>query len=144
MNRLWEEYVFVTLQKYCKKECPDIEVSAQQTKRFINSNYLRPDIVITDKNSDKVFVIDTKWKVPENSSVSISDLRQIYTYARFWKAEKVMLLYPGNRTSESFKHFENEKDDPMHQCKLGFVSVLDSNNKLDISIREKIINQLEF
>ncbi|AXT49491.1 restriction endonuclease [Aquimarina sp. BL5] len=141
MNKLWEEYVLVMLQKYCRENDLDIVVSAQQTKSFINSNYLQPDIVI--KKGNKNYIIDTKWKVPDNNTVSISDLRQVYAYARFWDAEKVMLLYPGNRKSEDFKQFENEKDNPKHQCKLGFVSVLDSNNKLDISIGEKIINQLE-
>lgn len=141
MNKLWEEYVLVKLRKHSKENKLDLVITGQQTKTFINSNYLKPDIVITKGN--KTYIIDTKWKVSENMTVSISDLRQVYTYARFWNADKVMLLYPGNRDSNNFRYFENELDNPKHQCKIGFVSVLDDNNKLDVNIAQKIINQLE-
>ncbi|MBQ0740479.1 restriction endonuclease, partial [Aquimarina celericrescens] len=59
------------------------------------------------------------------------------------KAKKVMLLYPGNKTSSNFRNFENEFDDPKHQCKIGFVFVLDDMNKLDTNIAQNIISQLE-
>ncbi|WP_282079214.1 McrC family protein [Aquimarina algiphila] len=142
MNKLWEEYVFVMLQKYCRENDLDIEVNAQQTKPFINSNYLQPDIVI--KKGNKSYIIDTKWKVPESSTASISDLRQMYTYARFWQAKKVMLLYPGIRRNYGFQLFKNNEVDGFdHQCKMGFVSVLGSNNELNPKIVENIIHQLE-
>lgn len=143
MNKLWEEYILVKLQDHCNKKYPYLRVEGQQTKRFIGVNYLRPDIIITDKKTNQVCVIDTKWKMPENTLISISDLRQIYTYARFWEAAKVMLLYPGDKTSSNFRNFENELDDPKHQCKIGFVSVLDDMNKLDVNIAPNIISQLE-
>ncbi|MGY3792979.1 McrC family protein [Aquimarina sp. 433] len=141
MNKLWEEYVLVQLQKYCRDHHTDLKISGRQTKRFINSNYLQPDIIIVKDN--KTFIIDTKWKIPENTTASISDLRQMYTYARFWNAEKVMLLYPGNRNSDEFRQFENMLDEPKHQCKLGFISVLDNDDKLDSKVGKNIVYQLE-
>ncbi len=51
------------------------------------------------------YVIDTKWKIPGNAA-SIDDLRQIYTYARFCNAKKVMLLYPGNIKSKKEGFFK--------------------------------------
>ena len=88
--------------------------------------YLQPDVVI----ENKIFIIDTKWKRPTNQTASISDLRQMY-YNRFWKAK--MLLYPGNDSNNDFKNFrtedyfksEEEINPIQHQCKMGFVSILD-------------------
>jgi 5-methylcytosine-specific restriction enzyme subunit McrC len=74
----------------------------------------------------------------------------MYAYNRFWDAEKVMLLYPGAKKNTSYKSFEtneyhpNTKMDPFqHQCKMGFVDVVDESGAL-VSIAEDIFNQLEF
>ena len=76
---------------------------------FIGSNYLKPDVVIQhDEDPKKIYIIDTKWKRPQNKSSSVSDLRQMYAYNRFWNAKKAMLLYPGELRHNSFKRFETE------------------------------------
>lgn len=108
MNELWEEYVFVQLRKETLK--PDSKykgytVSSQHSKSFWKGNSLKPDIVLEDQSTKRKYVIDTKWKRP-GFSASVDDLRQVYTYARFWDAENVMLLYPGdsrNNKNDVFK-----------------------------------------
>ncbi|WP_282068231.1 McrC family protein [Olleya namhaensis] len=148
MNELWETYILKQLQKACAGT--DILVSGQESKSFWGSNSLRPDVVL--RQGKKTFIIDTKWKRPQKSSASVSDLRQMYTYCRFWDAEKAMLLYPGDYAENKFKsyltddyskHTSDETSEIDHQCKMGFVSVLDDNGELDSNIWKSILSLLE-
>lgn len=148
MNQLWEEYVYKMLKKACRGT--DIEVSAQDQKPFWGYNALRPDIVL--RKGQKIYVIDTKWKHPKQSSASVSDLRQMYAYGRFWDAEKALLLYPGEINSPDFKNFKTkdyrsyEKGiEPItHYCKMGYVSVFEGDsNKLDLDLGQKVLALLE-
>jgi 5-methylcytosine-specific restriction enzyme subunit McrC len=149
MNTLWEEYVFKMLKKACQGT--DIEVTAQDQKPFWDYNSLRPDIVL--RKGNKTYVIDTKWKRPQNNAASIHDLRQMYAYGRFWDAEKALLLYPGDYHSPEFKAFKTRDFSllegefiPMdHHCKMGYVSVLDPRKEvgLDDQIGNKVLSLLE-
>lgn len=148
MNELWETYILKELEKACFDT--DINVSGQEYKSFWGSNSLRPDVVL--RKGEKTFIIDTKWKRPLKSSASVSDLRQMYTYCRFWDAEKAILLYPGNYTENKFKsyltddyskHNKGEASYIDHQCKMGFVSVLDEKNELDTSIGKRVLEFLD-
>ena len=148
MNALWETYILKQLQKACVGTA--VEVSGQESKSFWGNNSLRPDIVL--RKGDKTFVIDTKWKRPQKTSASVSDLRQMYTYCRFWDAEKALLLYPGTSSENTFKPYltdDYSKDledihNPIdHQCKMGFVSVLnESDAGLDLGIGTQILRLL--
>jgi 5-methylcytosine-specific restriction enzyme subunit McrC len=148
MNDLWETYILKQVKKAC--EGTGIEVSGQESKSFWGSNSLRPDIVL--RQGEKTFIIDTKWKLPLRSSASVSDLRQMYSYCRFWDAEKAMLLYPGDASENEFKSYltddylkvhEDEHSRIDHQCKMGFVSVLDDANTLNTDIAKRILDLLE-
>lgn len=146
MNVLWEEYVLTMLRKECRGT--NIHVRGQEKKRFWGSyKSLRPDIVL--EREGETFIIDTKWKRPLNHQPSVEDLRQMYTYARFWDADRVMLLYPGSKEG-SFEDFLTDEHYPdgggviqiRHRCKMGFVSVLDPNSKepkLDDKTGERIL-----
>jgi 5-methylcytosine-specific restriction enzyme subunit McrC len=137
MNELWEEYVLVMLKKsinnvdsiYYNK----FSISGQKRKRFWGSNYLIPDIELINKKDNTTIIIDTKWKRPGNSA-SVEDLRQMYTYARFWDAEKVMLLYPGKESSNRIENYltdDYQSNHPNnetgisinHTAQMGFVQV---------------------
>jgi len=150
MNRLWEEFILIQL----KRELVDSKyiVTGQDRQTFIGSNYLQPDVVIQHKEDpNKVYIIDTKWKRPTSQSSSISDLRQMYAYNRFWNAQKAMLLYPGTPKNTRFKAFETEDffrtkevtTRIQHECKSGFVSVLDKDNKLSSEIGKQVLMLLE-
>ena len=150
MNRLWEEFILIQIRK--ELAGTSYSVKGQDSQTFIGSNYLKPDVVIqNDEDSKKVYIIDTKWKRPTNQSSSISDLRQMYTYNRFWNAKKAMLLYPGESKNNSFKPFETEdffRDNDQttsitHLCKSGFVSILDQDNKLSDTIGKQVLKLLE-
>ena len=140
MNVLWEEYVLAMVRKECRGT--DIKVKGQESKRFWGSyKTIRPDIVL--EKGEETYVIDTKWKRPSNNQPSVEDLRQLYTYARFWDTEKVMLLYPGDPIDSKFISYRNHDIDQRdHQCKVSFVSVLDHNKRLDSEIGKQVLVEL--
>ncbi|MFL0354751.1 McrC family protein [Xanthomarina sp. GH4-25] len=145
MNDLWETYILKQLQKACLGT--EVEVSGQESKSFWGNNSLRPDIVL--RKREKTYIIDTKWKRPQKSSASVSDLRQMYAYCRFWDADRVMLLYPGTYSENTFKpyltedyskHINGKALEMDHQCKMGFVSVLNEDSgDLDLDIGGNIL-----
>lgn len=153
MNQLWEEYVYVKLRKEIQSENSSYKcysIKAQHSKDFWGNNSLQPDIVLS--NGNEKYIIDTKWKIPGNSA-SVEDLRQMYAYARFWNAKKVMLLYPGDREHSGFRAYKNrEHDDIAHECMMGFVSVLNKTNTptkeklnegIGVEILKKILSEIK-
>ena len=150
MNQLWESFILVQLRKELLDSV--FEVKGQAKKSFIGNNFLQPDLVVVHKEDPtKVFVMDTKWKRPKNNVASIADLRQVYAYNRFWKAPKSILLYPGEKQNTQFRTFLTEdvigigehSESIQHQCKLGYVNVLDSDNRLSKTIGRDILDLLE-
>ena len=133
------------------KEQIGVKISEQESKSFWGGNSLRPDVVL--RKGSQTFIIDTKWKRPKNNTASVSDLRLMYAYCRFWDAEKALLLYPGDTRENSFKSYltddyvldQKENHSPIeHQCKMGFVSVLDSEVNLRDDIAANILKLLDF
>lgn len=148
MNELWETYILKKLEQICIGT--DIKISGQESKSFWGYNSLRPDIVI--RKGSQTYIIDTKWKRPKNNTASISDLRQMYAYCRFWDAEKAILLYPGESRNNNFKTYltddyvigeEEKKSKIEHQCKMEFVTVFDESGYLNERIGEDILRVLE-
>ena len=113
MNKLWEEFVFVTL----RRKLTSYNVSEQDSRLFwkrtdpnrSKTKTVRADIVIS--NEEGCFVLDTKWKTPYDKDsngkldISDSDLHQMYVYSHIYKKDKgktsrekevkrVALLYP--------------------------------------------------
>jgi 5-methylcytosine-specific restriction enzyme subunit McrC len=145
MNKLWEEYIYRMLLKANYK---GITVSFQNKQKFWESRTIRPDIVLLHETESgtNTLVVDTKWKILDinKPKPSDDDLKQMYAYNLYWNAKKSMLLYPhSNSVDESFGKFWKGAPTPEdNQCKVGFVSVLDENNYLDMKIGEKIIDKL--
>ena len=143
MNVLWEEYVLKTLQNFANQH-PDqnLKVTGQESKQFYGRyRSIRPDIVLEQDGTK--YVIDTKWKRPFNNAASIEDLRQMYTYARFWNTDKVMLLYPGENYDSGYLPYPNNLDlfdqrMEHHRCKIGMVNVV-KDGKLSDSLAEDVL-----
>lgn len=93
MNKLWEEYVYVTL----RKKLVGWDAKAQEIQTFWHGDggkkTIRPDIVINKSNKCKL-IIDTKWKCPKDDMPSDADLKQMYVYHKYWGTKKTVLLYP--------------------------------------------------
>lgn len=147
MNDLWETYILRQLKKISTQH--DFEVTGQESKPFWGNNYLRPDIVL--RKNGKVYIIDTKWKLPKSNSASVGDLRQMYTYCRFWDAEKAVLLYPGSKShnyqsyiTDDYSKVSDNTISINHQCKKGMVNVFsDNETKLNDNLGLDILKILE-
>lgn len=95
MNKLFEEFVYRVLKKYND----NLKVSAQQRMVFWESETIskgiRPDMII-EKESGKM-IVDTKWKVPQDSTPSDADLKQMYVYNKYFDSQEAVLLYPSTK-----------------------------------------------
>ncbi|SHK60299.1 5-methylcytosine-specific restriction enzyme subunit McrC [Maribacter aquivivus] len=95
MNSLWEQFVYVSLRKY---KDVNTTIAAQSSMNFWKpsrgyNSTMRPDIVL-NKGKEDCVVLDTKWKHIKNYNPSPQDLRQMFTYMKYYKAKRVALLYP--------------------------------------------------
>lgn len=136
MNSLWEQYILTRM----KNTELDVQIYGQQSADFWNDIKIKPDIVI-DRGS-KTFIVDTKWKNISDENPSTNDLRQMYVYNDYWKADKAMLLYPSNSTIQpEFKKFnEINLKSEQHKCALGRISIFENReNNLNDKIGEEII-----
>ena len=107
MNKLWEQFVYVSLRKY---KAPQTTITAQNSKLFWkpergNRSKIRPDIVVNKGDKENCVVIDTKWKNLNGYNPSSHDLRQMYVYHEYYGAKKVALIYPGNPKNGSKGNF---------------------------------------
>lgn len=101
MEKIFESYVAALIKKQLDSD--KYEVSAQHAGKYLFDTpqkfSLRPDIVITRKSDDAVFVFDTKWKSladnpNSNYGISQSDMYQMYAYQKKYNSVSVALLYP--------------------------------------------------
>lgn len=102
MNKLWEQFIYITLKKY---KAEDVSITAQSSMYFWKPEIgfktsVRPDIVI-NKGQENCIILDTKWKNLNGKNPSPEDLRQMYVYHEYFKATRVALVYPGEKTQKT-------------------------------------------
>lgn len=104
-------------------------------KKFL----IKPDIVIKNKELNKIFVMDTKWKVladaKANYGISQADMYQMYAYQKKYKSESVTLLYPLTEKVEQSKGIEFLSNDGV-LIKVRFIDLFNLTPSLDIIIQE--------
>lgn len=139
MNDLWEQYVRQQLQRSSK----DVRVYGQQSQRFWKNKTIRPDIVLKWNigEGESIFIIDTKWKNYSYETISSNDLRQLYVYADYWKAEGGMLLYPSPVNANSIVAQGNYSDRPYHAM-MGQISVLNSDGQLNKKLGDDLVKMI--
>jgi 5-methylcytosine-specific restriction enzyme subunit McrC len=126
MNLLWEKFVYVSLRKHL----PADQIRAQSSKPYWKLDdhrpvRLKPDIVIN--KGDQTFVIDTKWKVLNNDRPSDEDLRQMYAYTRYFKADHTLLCYPGEDKYQNGYFFAEESETFGSRCSIIRISMDKAN-----------------
>lgn len=111
MNKLWEQFIYVSLKKNNPQR---FSISAQSHRNFWKkeegrSKRMIADIVIERSENDWV-VLDTKWKNLGKSNPSDTDLRQMYAYSKFHQNAQTALVYPGTELYYATGSFYNELD----------------------------------
>lgn len=143
MNKLWEEFVYVTLK--CKLMDCTVRPQKQMTLWESNSNRktVRADIVVekNTNNGTETFVLDTKWKMPRYDVPSDADLHQMYVYLDVYgKAKKVALLYPGGKDlNDVMGEFVNTRA----QCDMLFLPGTDEGDNECRKWQEAIANHID-
>lgn len=98
MEKLFESYLAIGFKKFTT----DFQLQLQHSGKnlFINQlnqqHRLQPDIILQNKQT--TIVIDAKWKLLDitlpSHNIHRSDLYQLYTYAKKYNAQRVLLIYP--------------------------------------------------
>ena len=146
MNVLWEEYVYGVLKRELRQEW---EVHGQKRKRFWEKKVIKPDIVLRHRESGLVYVIDTKWKLPDRNKPSDNDLKQMFAYNHYWKCTHSLLLYPSDSTESLMKGCYSEKilinearED--HYCSMGYLDLVEYyQNRTKWRLSVAVLNMLE-
>lgn len=146
MNMLWEEYVYRVLKRELRSEW---EVHGQKRKRFWEKKVIKPDIVLRHRDNGVVYVIDTKWKLPERNKPSDNDLKQMFAYNHYWKCTHSLLLYPSDSTESGLKGGYSEqilihKEPENHFCSMGYLDLVAYHqNRNEWSLSVAVLNMLE-
>jgi 5-methylcytosine-specific restriction enzyme subunit McrC len=126
MNKLWEQFVYVSI----KKDRERFPLISQQTPKYFwkpvsgRRTKMKPDIVI-NQGLNNCAVLDTKWKNLNGHNPSPEDLRQMYVYHEYYRAQKVALVYPGvesGRTSGNYLNPETSTE-TNKECSIIFLPV---------------------
>ena len=132
MERIFESYITAKVRHYINS---DIEMREQDTQHSLFDHparafNLRPDIVLV--YGDKTVVIDTKWKLlskeVRNYGISQSDMYQMYTYAKKYYAEKVVLLYP--KTNDIWEHGISFNSNDGVKVEVSFIDLRQPDNSI--------------
>ncbi|MDP2415744.1 McrC family protein [Daejeonella sp.] len=124
MNALWEQFVHLSLRRHKAKENT---ITAQSIKYFWKPSMgrhskMKPDIVI-NKDKPDCAVLDTKWKNLNGKNPAPEDLRQMFVYLKYFNANKVALIYPGNEDGNRSGTFYDEKNGSIGKQECSIISV---------------------
>lgn len=135
METLFESYIACFIKKEINSD--EYTVSAQDKTYHLFEKpeifSLRPDIVITRKSDNTVFVMDTKWKllndVPPTYGISQSDMYQMYAYQKKYNAENVTLIYPSTDAVPDSQKISFDSGDGV-KVNVKFVDLFDVKNSI--------------
>ncbi len=154
MNTLFEKVVYRILKKYEDKyTCSgsSLVLYAQKSKRFWKNKTIRPDILCEYKPSVKEpkrqFIIDSKWKIPQDGHPSDDDLKQMFAYNIHFGAKQSALLYPkmeGSReVSSPYRESEAVKKEFInHTCSTFFINLFDEDGRLNKNAGDDLMDFL--
>lgn len=121
MHDLFESYVFQEFRKMIESTHMEWQV-IQQGKgegKYLfehptNSFYLKPDIMVKNTFTEKVVILDTKWKELKETrdeiktkyhGISNADMYQMFVYSQKFNTDKIFLLYP---ITQEMRQYEKE------------------------------------
>ena len=143
MNKLWEEYIFHML---LLTNFQGYNIIYQDGKNFWEKRKIKPDFVIEQTLGDdktSIFLIDTKWRVPDNNEPTDDELKQMYAYNMYWEAESSLLLYPEVLPqNEVFGKFHKGRNSE-NSCKAAYVSIFNEDGTLNMEIGKVILEKFK-
>ncbi len=96
-------------------------ISLNNTKIDNNILRIRPDIVIKNKNTKEIFILDTKWKIlnklDDKFKISTEDIYQMLAYVKTYNdrnknnytCKKAYLIYPATNMNQSTFFTKDDK-----------------------------------
>ncbi|WPP51116.1 McrC family protein [Catalinimonas niigatensis] len=140
MQQLFEEYVGLQL----KQTAPlfGCRIQRQASSKFWKQRSIRPDMVLSTAAGENI-ILDTKWKMLKHGQPGDADLKQIYIYNQFFKAERGILLYPSQGSYRNYAStFHHPSTSPL-SCELYFLDLMDSHShRLSKNWAEKLLEQM--
>lgn len=140
MNEVFESYLAWRIKRLSRHRVTVQGPSRWFVKAGAGKRYrLLPDIVIGPLHSPHL-IIDAKWKrlgAAFEQSVSVQDLRQVYTYGKIYRVPKVLLIYPASMEPAREIEFEsNEVGGSPVRITIGEVSVgIGKGEEMDSQLR---------
>lgn len=135
METLFESYIAAMLKRLLGNSGYKVALQDKKYHLFDSPDkkfLMKPDIVVTRKEDNAIFVMDTKWKVlsddKANYGISQSDMYQMYAYHKKYSSENVTLLYPKteNVTNDKINFTSNDGV----TVKVRFIDLFDTLNSL--------------
>jgi 5-methylcytosine-specific restriction enzyme subunit McrC len=122
MNDLFEEFIAefikqenILKEKEIEEDFKDSKIIVQARSQYLSNDpkvfQLKPDILIS-KGKENQLIIDTKYKLLEETEdkkqgVSEADAYQMYAYAKKYKCNRIILLYPQHLSeSKTYNNYE--------------------------------------
>lgn len=137
MESLFESYIATLLRRNLDSSV--FTVSAQDRSYHLFEEpkavfQMKPDIVITNKLQNAIYIMDTKWKVlsdeKANYGISQADMYQMYAYQKKYDAKNVTLLYPKTEQVQTENIEFREIYDDGVIVRVRFVDLFDIQNSL--------------
>ena len=144
METLFERYVAVQLKKVLPAEEFLISIQDKTHYLFLSPSkkfLLRPDIVITRKCDNAIFICDTKWKLlsshTANLGISQADMYQMFAYQKKYNAKNITMLYPMTDQTTSANGIQFDSGDGVI-VRVSFIDLFDIKNSLINIVEESL------
>lgn len=144
METLFERYVAVQLKKVLPAEEFLISIQDKTHYLFLSPSkkfLLRPDIVITRKCDNAIFICDTKWKLlsshTANLGISQADMYQMFAYQKKYNAKNITMLYPMTDQTTSANGIQFDSGDGVI-VRVRFIDLFDIKNSLINIVEESL------
>jgi 5-methylcytosine-specific restriction enzyme subunit McrC len=141
MNVLYEEYIYRKLKILAQnQELKIANVRRQYRKSFWDTRSIKPDIIIETGSCN--FVIDTKWKILNDTRPSDEDLKQMLVYNLYYDSDLSILLYPKTVIDTAEKKAYSHETLSSKYCQVAFVDLFNVYNKLEKNLGEILYSAL--
>lgn len=144
METLFERYAAVQLKKVLPAEEFLISIQDKTHYLFLSPSkkfLLRPDIVITRKCDNAIFICDTKWKLlsshTANLGISQADMYQMFAYQKKYNAKNITMLYPITDQTTSANSIQFDSGDGVI-VRVSFIDLFDIKNSLINIVEESL------